>query len=230
MRNRTVRIVLRGSAVAAATLIAGTTFAVAHGGGAEQIHACVANSTGHVRIVGADEGCKANETPTDWAIQGATGATGAPGPVGPQGPQGITGAQGLQGPAGPQGEPGADGDAATHYEVVGEAKPVPSGSQSVAVLRFRLPQGSYFMSANFTINGFDGAVVGCRLPNYVSSGLVNVAGTTMMQVAGVVSFFADTVLEVRCGRADTYDTPSNVSVRLNAIRVADQRIFVPEEE
>jgi hypothetical protein len=74
----------------------------AHGGDAAKVHGCyltVPNPgnnppLGTVRIVGANETCKQNETARDWNAQGVPG---------PQGPQGATGAAGAQGPAGPSG-------------------------------------------------------------------------------------------------------------------------------
>ena len=64
-----------------------------------QFHACVRvdrdASTGRLmRLVAANEACRANETRLHWNVAGAQG---------PEGPQG------LQGPQGPQGQPGADG-------------------------------------------------------------------------------------------------------------------------
>jgi len=46
------------------------------------IHACVATSTGQVRIVGVDGVCKSAETPTHWSIVGPRGPQGEPGPQG----------------------------------------------------------------------------------------------------------------------------------------------------
>ena len=94
------------------------------------VHACVANLTGVVRIVGVNGAClvrptAAAETPMHWAIQGQKGDTGdkgqrgeqgLPGPQGPAGPAGEPGAQGIQGvpgPAGPQGPAGQMAVAAT---------------------------------------------------------------------------------------------------------------------
>ena len=93
--------------------IGGVALAYAHGGDTTRIHSCVRN--GSIRIVGANETCRAGETPLDWNI---TGPAGPPGPAGPQGPQGIqgpagpqgaTGPQGPEGPAGPQGPEGPRG-------------------------------------------------------------------------------------------------------------------------
>ena len=62
------------------------TYASAHGGDPNRVHACVKSSSRHqgqVRIVDPDERCKSNEQPLDWNI------TGPQGPAGPQGPPGA---------------------------------------------------------------------------------------------------------------------------------------------
>ena len=75
--------------LATAGIIAGGAIALAHGGDTTQVHSCVTDGSGSVRIVGPDASCRARETALDWAIQG---------PTGPQGPIGATG-------AGPGGRP-----------------------------------------------------------------------------------------------------------------------------
>lgn len=84
------------------------------------IHACVQAGSNGVRIVGATEDCKKQETRVTWSVVGPIGPAGPQGPrgeIGPQGPQGGIGPQGLQGargeagPAGPRG-PGLGGFAA----------------------------------------------------------------------------------------------------------------------
>jgi hypothetical protein len=84
--------VLVGLGVVAVLLLGGVTFASAHGGDASQIHSCVKG--GNLRIVGADETCRNNETALDWNQQGAQGV---PGPQGPAGPQGVQGPPGTPG-------------------------------------------------------------------------------------------------------------------------------------
>lgn len=80
------------------TLITAT--ALGHGGDTTKIHGCVVKDTKYVRIVGASDNCKSNETALDWSVQGPPGVPGASGPVGP------AGEQGEQGPAGPGGVSG----------------------------------------------------------------------------------------------------------------------------
>jgi hypothetical protein len=108
-----------GIAVGAA-LIGGATLVSAHGGDTSLIHSCVNENSGTVKIVGASDSCKTNETALDWNIQGPTGPAGPTGPQGPTGdtgPTGPTGATGATGPAGPVGPAGPAGPAAstTYY-------------------------------------------------------------------------------------------------------------------
>jgi Collagen triple helix repeat (20 copies) len=88
------------------------TLVSAHGGNTALIHACVNNTSGELKIVGANANCPNNYRPLDWNIQGLAGQQGPigpAGPVGPVGPIGPTGPQGLQGEQGPQGLPGEPG-------------------------------------------------------------------------------------------------------------------------
>lgn len=87
--------------------VGGATLVKAHGGDLTQIHACLKN--GGLRIIGANETCKANETALDWNIQGLQGPQGNPGPQGAPGPQGETGPAGPVGPVGPVGPQGGPG-------------------------------------------------------------------------------------------------------------------------
>jgi hypothetical protein len=82
------------------------TFVSAHGGNTTLIHACVNNTSGEIKIVGANSNCPSNFRALDWNIQGPAGQQG---PIGPVGPVGPVGPQGLQGEQGPQGEPGPQG-------------------------------------------------------------------------------------------------------------------------
>lgn len=70
-------------------LLANPTLARAHAGNDDPnvVHACIANASQAVRIVGVAGSCIASptskaETPTHWQIQGSQG---------PQGPQGVSG-------------------------------------------------------------------------------------------------------------------------------------------
>lgn len=91
------------------------TYVSAHGGNTALIHACVNNTSGEIKIVGANANCPSNYRALDWNIQGPAGQqgpigpVGPVGPVGPIGPQGLQGERGLQGEQGPQGLPGQQG-------------------------------------------------------------------------------------------------------------------------
>jgi len=92
------------------------TLALAKSNGDSQvIHACYKSDTpgnGQVRILGATDACRSNETSIDWNVAGPAGPAGPPGPSGPAGPKGDTGPAGpagARGPIGEQGEPGAPG-------------------------------------------------------------------------------------------------------------------------
>lgn len=54
------------------------TYSLAHGGDINLIHSCV-NKDGNVRIIGANDTCKQNETALDWNKEGMQGP---PGPAG----------------------------------------------------------------------------------------------------------------------------------------------------
>jgi hypothetical protein len=80
--------------------LASVTYVSAHGGNTALIHACVSNSSGEIKIVGANATCPSNYRALDWNIQGPAGSPGPMGPAGPAGPQGPQGLTGPQGPAG----------------------------------------------------------------------------------------------------------------------------------
>jgi len=76
----------------------------------------------NIRLVGANEPCRRNETKVQWNVigprgdtgpagpTGATGQTGPQGPIGPKGDKGDTGASGTNGTNGLPGAPGLKGD------------------------------------------------------------------------------------------------------------------------
>jgi hypothetical protein len=79
---------------------------------AQQIFACVHNSTGDTRIVAQNATCRADEHLVGWNAVGPQGPAGPVGPVGPTGaigPVGPAGATGAIGPVGPAGATGAIG-------------------------------------------------------------------------------------------------------------------------
>lgn len=95
-------------------LLAIPTLARAHSGNSDPnvVHACIANASQAVRIVGASGTCITSpvskaETPVHWDIQGPQG------PQGPQGAQGASGANGVNGTNGTNGTSGMDGTSVT---------------------------------------------------------------------------------------------------------------------
>ena len=80
----------------------GASWALASGGGSDQIYACV-NPAGQPRIVDSADECKKKETSLAWNIVGPAGLPGAPGA------DGVDGADGLPGAPGSDGADGADG-------------------------------------------------------------------------------------------------------------------------
>ncbi len=135
--------------------VVGATIVSAHGGNTALIHACVSNSSGEVKIVGANATCPSNYRALDWNIQGPGGQQGPIGPVGPVGPAGPMGPQGLQGEAGPQGlpgEPGIQGPAGiSGLEVV----MVSSGTQAAARIDVfvECPAGKQVLSGGYSTIG-----------------------------------------------------------------------------
>ena len=86
------------------------TLVSAHGGNTALIHACVNNTSGELKIVGANASCPNNYRALDWNIQGPAGQQGLIGPMGPIGPQGLQGERGLQGEQGLPGLSGLQGE------------------------------------------------------------------------------------------------------------------------
>jgi len=95
---------------------------------AQQIFACVNNSSGEIKIVAPNTGCQNNQRLLVWNVagQGVPGPAGPAGPAGPVGPAGAPGAPGTAGAIGPQGPSGVAGPAGP-IGPIGPAGPVGSG-------------------------------------------------------------------------------------------------------
>ena len=78
-------------------MLVSVTYVRAHGGNTALIHACVSNSSGEIKIVGANANCPSNYRALDWNIQGPAGQQGPMGPVGPIGPAGLRASRGRRG-------------------------------------------------------------------------------------------------------------------------------------
>ena len=147
------------------------------------VHACVERHSGQVRVVGAHDDCRGNESALDWnvagppgpagpagtpGLRGATGPAGSQGPAGPEGPTGAAGTQGDTGPAGPQGPDGAAGaqgdpgpagaSGVSGWEyVVSAAVSLPTGGTKSAVAR--CSNGKQVFGGGFTSPGAGAGVV-----------------------------------------------------------------------
>jgi hypothetical protein len=119
----------------------------AHGGDAAKVHSCYVTvpnpgnnpPLGTVRIAGATEACKQNETARDWNAQGV------PGPQGATGAAGAIGAAGVAGPAGASGLAG--------LELVRTVTQVAANSSGPGAPQ-SCPAGKRLISGSATINGF----------------------------------------------------------------------------
>ena len=145
----------------------GVTYVSAHGGNTALIHACVNNTSGEVKIVGANSACPSNYRALDWNIQGQTGQQGPIGPVGPTGPmgpqglqgeqglQGLPGIQGLQGEQGAQGLPGIQGEQGpagiSGLEIVQVNAPTQTAARIDVVVD--CPAGKQVLSGGFATAG-----------------------------------------------------------------------------
>ncbi|WP_304044657.1 hypothetical protein [Jatrophihabitans endophyticus] len=150
-------LILTGVALAAAGV---TVAAQAATQSAPAIHACVANSSGAVRIVKSGTHCKKSESATQWNRTGPTG------PQGPRGPQGDQGNQGPQGPAGAAGTAGS-----MSFSLNGEVDMQPANTYQQVNYK-HLAAGDYAVEATVNIQSdsgkFDGdtyADLSCYLNN-----------------------------------------------------------------
>ena len=107
--------------------------AIAHGGDAGQVHACVTDRSGTVRVIQPDGTCRDSETALDWAIEGV------PGPAGPAGPQGPAGPAGPQGPAGTSAGPAS-------YLGTSSDVPVSKDPEYTTVVYADVPAGTYLLT------------------------------------------------------------------------------------
>ncbi len=82
---------------------------LASDGASNMIHACVQQGSQHVRLVTANEPCRAPETRVTWNIAGPQGPKGDPGVKGDIGAAGEPGVKGETGEPGVKGDTGAPG-------------------------------------------------------------------------------------------------------------------------
>lgn len=101
-------------AVAAATIVAGSTVAFSAYSGSNsrgEVLACFTRTSGALRIVDHFP-CRSTEQQMTWNVKGPKGDPGPQGPAGAPGAKGEPGPAGSPGPAGPQGQPGPPGASA----------------------------------------------------------------------------------------------------------------------
>jgi Collagen triple helix repeat (20 copies) len=159
-KNRWTRgnIMTRGLGIVAAAFVVALALAP-RSADAQQIFACVNNSSGEIKIVAQNATCKNNESLLVWNVAGPqgpmgpvgpagpAGATGAQGPAGAQGPQGLPGPTGAQGPTGPQGPAGTGGAlAGADYQCV----PSQAINAPANPLLFQPSQGHVTFGSTFT--------------------------------------------------------------------------------
>jgi hypothetical protein len=82
-------VLLIAGLVAGFGLGAGALATVAQTDDGAQLHACVANSTGVVRLVKAGVNCYSNEHAVEWSATGPAGTAGATGAQGERGPSDV---------------------------------------------------------------------------------------------------------------------------------------------
>jgi hypothetical protein len=118
----------------------------------EQMRGCV-NPSGGLRIIGALESCRGNESLVAWNTSGPSGPMGATGPQGPRGLPGERGAngglglQGERGAAGPQGSPGERGLSGPKGDVGPQGPAGPQGPEGPAG-----PQGAQGPAGASSVN------------------------------------------------------------------------------
>lgn len=93
-----------------------------------QIRAC-SGGNGQLRLIGAGDSCKNNETLAVWSITGPQGPPGNQGPRGPAGKDGAPGNQGPPGIAGDPGKPGVPGNQGPEGPAGDQGKPGPPGNR-----------------------------------------------------------------------------------------------------
>ena len=128
------------------------TLVSAHGGNTALIHACVNNTSGEIKIVGANSNCPSNYRALDWNIQGPAGQQGPIGPVGPIGPQGLQGEQGLQGLPGQQGIQGIQGPAGINGLEIVQVNTAPQDTARIDVL-VECPAGKKVLGGGYATAG-----------------------------------------------------------------------------
>ena len=181
------------------------------------IYACVNNSSGTIKVIGAAATCGANEIKLEWNNQGPQGIPGPvgprgeigpAGPIGAQGAQGGTGATGAQGPIGATGPAGATGAAGTPGTRVASGIVNPDGSSQLpAPLYSVTPGGPGAYTLTFPAGTFltpsGGSTAVC---NFTPVGDAHLTSAQFGYVAGdgsfaiAISFNHDSLFHFSCAQ------------------------------
>ena len=177
------RQVIAAAGAALVVLAGAVAYATAAGDSPTTIEACRNIRHGLVRIVVDGKGCKSNEAPLSWDMQGREG------PVGPAGPVGATG------PAGPKGDPGGgivsvgslDGTACKTFD--GTTGKIDVGSTATDLITLTCEPGTTpppAGAARLVINEVDYDQVGADAGGFVEIANIGTAAATLDGVALVL--------------------------------------------
>jgi len=177
------RQVIAAAGAALVVLAGAVAYATAAADTPTTIEACRNIRHGLVRIVIDGRGCKSNEAPLSWNLQGREGPAGAAGPAG------------ATGPAGPKGDPGGgiasveslDGTACTTFD--GEPGTVDVGSTATDLITLTCESGGTTPppgSSRLVINEVDYDQVGADTEGFVEIANTGTAAATLDGIALVL--------------------------------------------
>ncbi len=174
------RQVIAAAGAALVVLAGAVAYATAAGDAPTTIEACRNIRHGLVRIVVDGKGCKSNESPLSWNLEGRDGA---PGPAGPAGPAG---------PVGPKGDPGGgivsvdslDGTACKTFD--GSAGKIDVGSTATDLITLTCEPGATSPpggTGRLVINEVDYDQVGADAGGFVEIANTGTAAATLEGIA-----------------------------------------------
>jgi len=177
------RQVIAAAGAALVVLVGAVAYATAAGDTPTTIEACRNIRHGLVRIVLDDKGCKSNEAPLSWDMQGR------------EGPAGPAGGVGATGPAGPKGDPGGgivsvdslDGTACKTFD--GAAGRIDVGSTATDLITLTCEAGTTpppAGTARLVINEVDYDQVGADAGGFVEIANTGTAAATLDGIALVL--------------------------------------------
>ena len=177
------RQLIAAAGAALVVLVGAVAYATAAGDAPTSIEACRNIRHGLVRIVLDDKGCKSNEAPISWDIQGR------------EGPAGAAGAVGATGPAGPKGDPGGgvvsvdslDGTACKTFDGAGGRIDV--GSTATDLITLTCESGTTpppAGTARLVINEVDYDQIGADTGGFVEIANTGLAAATLDGIALVL--------------------------------------------